>query len=343
MSEDRQPAGSGQEQPSTPTGKPTPPSAGARLPGRRGFLVGAGGLAAAALAGAGGRWSGSGPTTPATTSPGLSTPPVGSGSPLDVEARRARALRLRITTAQEQLRDPFPQPAANGDEGRYAVVGVATFTKALPHNPLGEVDPRAYRALLRALQSGRGEEFKRIPLGGRTKLANPEGAFAFELQGPDPWQRPLPPPPRFDSEAFAGELAECYWLALARDVPYRRYGHEPITAAAIQDLRRFPDHQGLDAASLFRSADPRLAGVTAGPYISQFLLQPYVFGSTPIAQRYRTTVAGSDHLTSYDAWLAAQNGQPPTPAPAMTPPHGSSAPAGTWASGPTATSPTRAP
>jgi hypothetical protein len=52
--------------------------------------------------------------------------------------------------------------------------------------------------------------------------------------------------------------------------------------------------------------------VRTGPYISQFLLQPYSLGSTPTQQRYRTTVAGSDHLVSYAAWLAAQNGQPPT-------------------------------
>jgi hypothetical protein len=41
--------------------------------------------------------------------------------------------------------------------------------------------------------------------------------------------------------------------------------------------------------------------VSTGPYASQLLLQPY-----------RTTVAGSDHLTSHDAWLAVQNGQPTT-------------------------------
>jgi hypothetical protein len=52
--------------------------------------------------------------------------------------------------------------------------------------------------------------------------------------------------------------------------------------------------------------------VATGPYVSQFLLQPYSLGSTPIQQRYRTTVAGSDHLVSYEAWLAAQNGQPPS-------------------------------
>ena len=25
-------------------------------------------------------------------------------------------------------------------------------------------------------------------------------------------------------------MTECYWLALARDVPYARYGEEPVTA-----------------------------------------------------------------------------------------------------------------
>ena len=308
MSEDRQPADSGPELASTQTREATHPSAGARSPDRRGFLLGVGGLAAAALVGPGGGWSRSAQTTSAGPT---TTQPVGSGSGLDLQARRARALQLRITTAHQQLRDPFPQPQPNGDEDRYAndVLGLANFTKALPHNRLGEVDPGAYRALLRALRSGRSEDFTRIPLGGRVKLANPEGAFAFELQGPDPWQRPLKAPPSIASEAFAGEMTECYWLALARDIPYTRYGQEPITAAAIQDLRRFAvaDYQGLDAATLFRSDLP---GVTTGPYISQFLLQPYPLGSTPTEQRYRTTVPGSDHLTSYPAWLAAQNGQP---------------------------------
>ena len=85
-----------------------------------------------------------------------------------------------------------------------------------------------------------------------------------------------------------------------------------MTAAAIKDLRRFADRRDLDARTLFRSTDPGLPGVSTGPYVSQFLLQPYTFGSTPTQHRYRTTVAGSDHLTSYDAWLAVQNGQPTT-------------------------------
>ena len=50
--------------------------------------------------------------------------------------------------------------------------------------------------------------------------------------------------------------------------------------------------------------------MTPGPYISQFLLQPYTFGGTPIQQRYRTTMPARDHLTSYEGWLDVQNGRP---------------------------------
>jgi hypothetical protein len=184
MSEDRQAAPDGQELPSTQAEdatEPQRPPPGARLPGRRGFLLGAGGLAAAALVGGGG-WLVSEQVTSA--GPTIPQPQLGGSGPLDVEARRARALELRVTTAHQQLREAFPQPQPNGDEDRYDTIGLATFTKALPHNTLGEVDPAAYHALLRALRSGRSADFRRIPLGGRAKLANPEGAFAFELQGP---------------------------------------------------------------------------------------------------------------------------------------------------------------
>jgi hypothetical protein len=111
MSEDRQAARDGQEQPSTQAEGATAPGrqpAGARSPMRRGFLVGAGGLAAAALVGPGGRWLRSEQVTSAEATP---TRPSGSGLGLDLEARRARPLRLRTTTARRRLRDPFDRPA----------------------------------------------------------------------------------------------------------------------------------------------------------------------------------------------------------------------------------------
>ncbi|MGH9842614.1 MAG: vanadium-dependent haloperoxidase [Blastocatellia bacterium] len=84
-----------------------------------------------------------------------------------------------------------------------------------------------------------------------------------------------------------------------------------MTAAAINDLRRFPNVPDLTAGNLFRGQFP---GDQTGPYVSQLLLQPYVMGSTPTPQLFRTPVAGNDHLTSYQSWLDIQNGKPPATA-----------------------------
>jgi hypothetical protein len=222
-----------------------------------------------------------------------------------LEERRAEALQRRVDAAERDLAGELPERVTNGDEVEFPL-GQVSFSKGLPHNDLGEVDADAYQTLLDALDSGQRADFEQVPLGGTVKLADPGGAFVFEESGPDPWSRVIPPPPRFTSEAFAAETLECYWLALARDVPYSRYGDEPITAAAIDDLARFDDYRNVDATTLFRVAE--FTGVTTGPYISQFLLQPYTFGSTPIDQRYRTTITGDDHLTGYDDWLHVQNG-----------------------------------
>jgi hypothetical protein len=159
--------------------------AGARSPDRRRFLLGAGGLSAAALISAAGGWSP--PAQAAVPAPARSSSSAqANGSSSGLATRRARALKLRIDTARRQLAGSFPQRRTNGDEDAYPA-GLANFTKTLPHNRLGEVDPDAYRSLLRALKSGKPADFDRVSLAGGTRLANPQAAFAFELEGADPW------------------------------------------------------------------------------------------------------------------------------------------------------------
>jgi hypothetical protein len=204
-----------------------------------------------------------------------------NGSSSWLTTRRVRALKLRIDTARRQLAGTFPERQTNGDEDAYPA-GLANFTKTLPHNRLGEVDPDAYRTLLRALDSGKPPDFDKVPLAGQAKLAKPPGRVRIRVGGRRPLGPGGRPPPRLASEEFAGEMTECYWLALARDVPYTRYGEEPVTAAAVADLRRLEGYR----------------------------LQPYTFGSTPVQQRYRTTMPARDHLTSYEGWLDVQNGRP---------------------------------
>jgi hypothetical protein len=120
---------------------------------------------------------------PAPGRPSQSTQAGGSSSWL--ARRRARALKLRIDTARRQLAGTFPQRQTNGDEDAYPA-GLANFTKTLPRNRLGEVDPDAYRRLLRALDSGRPADFDKVPWSARRNWPTPRP------RSPSSWRAPIP-------------------------------------------------------------------------------------------------------------------------------------------------------
>src|SRR5262245_38539649 len=273
---------------------------------RRQFITAAGGLTAATLAAGAVGMSSLTDIAEAHEKGNKSGVRSQNGRRRAREIRRARALEIRKKAAIFQLSGDFPEPQNNGDEDSFPL-GLVSFSKALPHNKLGEVDQSAYRMLLQAVNSGAPSDFDRIPLAGTARLANPQSAFAFNLEGTDAWSLLAPPPPRFADEEFAAEMTECYWLALTRDVPFSQYGNEPLTAAAIDDLRRFSTFADVNPASLFRANFP---GVQTGPYISQFLLQPFGIGTASVDQFYQTSSVGADHLTAYDIWLEIQNGSP---------------------------------
>lgn len=227
--------------------------------------------------------------------------------PLTDQQRRNHALQIRLTCAQNQQSLPLPQHLVNGDEDLYASK-FASFSKALPHNNLGEPDLNAYQSLLKAMTSGDPIDFENITLGGSAKLVDPQSALAFELEGADSHSLALPAPPTFSSEEQAGEMAELYWRALTRDIAFSQYGNEILTSSAVSDLGRFTKYRGITAGTLFRGDLP---GEATGHFISQFLWKPFTFSSTPINQLYRTTTGGDDHLTTYQSWLSIQNGNAP--------------------------------
>ena len=74
----------------------------------------------------------------------LNTPSaLGDTGPFTTEQRQRRAFTIRRDAAQFQ-RDRAQQPSvSNGDELLYPS-RIATYTKGLPHNDLGEVDLTAY-------------------------------------------------------------------------------------------------------------------------------------------------------------------------------------------------------
>ena len=252
----------------------------------------------------------------------------------DAKDRREQAFLIRLKAALlERNNFSFNHPN-NEDEQLYASQNyIANFTKALPHNELGLVDPSAYSAELSALETGNFADFEAIPLGGTTKLANPQAAYAFDLEGIDSHGLTIPPAPIFSSAETASEIAEDYWQALTRDVPFSKYDNNPDTQAAASDLSNFSDFRGpkenaqVTTGTLFRSDIP---GVLTGPYLSQFLWLdvPYGVGVTPNfptndgqlgvgvvpvptnSQQRNFATPGIDYLTDRQEWLNNQNGQP---------------------------------
>src|SRR5258708_11666663 len=184
------------------------------------------------------------------------------------------AFKTRVEAAMRERRMPILEHPTNGDEQAFDN-RIGNYSKGLPHNEFGEVDSRACNSLLTAVITGRHSDFERIILGGNTKLVNPQAGLAFDLEGADSHQLVIPPAPALASVERAGEMIENYWMALARDVPFSRFGEEPITQAAIDDLNRFPHFTGpqdpstgnVTAKTLFRGLT---VGETVGPFVSQF-------------------------------------------------------------------------
>jgi hypothetical protein len=249
-------------------------------------------------------------------------------------SRASDAHRYREGMADLAAARLHPAHVTNGEETEYQnpagqLSYIANYSKALPHNNLGEVDPAAYRALLRALDSEDPRDFELIPLGlpnTGLNLTNPQAGLAFDLEGPDAQTLSIPPAPRIDEPENSAEMGELYWMALLRDVHFADYGTNAQAATAVTDLNAFTDFRGpkdagqVTAATLFRGSTP---GDLVGPYISQFLLVgnadpilgPTVqdgfirYGTLRIDQRQKTAQAGIDYLTAFADWRSVQRGQ----------------------------------
>ena len=229
---------------------------------------------------------------------------------LGLQQRAREALNLRIEAANLAFRATEYQHPLNGDENLYSNK-IASFSKTLPHNSLGEVDLNAFAALVRAVQTQRSSAFENIPLGGTVKLANPQAAFSFQLDGADNYAHSMPAAPKFASEENAAEMAEVYWHSVVRDVSYSDYASNSLVAEAVQDLNRFTRFNGVTADTIFRGETP---GDRVGPYISQFLYQDIPYGPSVFPQAYTVPVNGQKFMTSYTEWLNIQNGLEPSDA-----------------------------
>lgn len=247
--------------------------------------------------------------------------------PANPSLRRNQARKLREDAAKLAFNRPTSEHLNNQEEADFPNF-IASYSKGLSHNYLGEVDPKAYQALLNALRSGKAEDLKAIPLAGQRQLSEPLLGLAFDLEGPDAQSLTLPPAPRLDGPQVAGEMAELYWMALLRDVSFRDFDRQALVTEAAGQLSALSVFQGpkykgqVTPGTLFRGSTP---ADLVGPYLSQLLLKGNQIGrdsrltgrgtldqSSPIEQRHRTPLAGGNYLQDYPGWLKVQNGINPS-------------------------------
>lgn len=289
--------------------------------------------------------------------------------------RRLEALKRRQAAAEIAAARPWPVQRANGDEHRHrGLYGsganaksqptyIGNFTKCLQHDADGFVtDPEDYSDWVRAIDSADPRDFANLKIGGAlwafspntTQNIQPRGwesagaGSVFDLEGPDAQSVTMPPAPALDSEELISEMAELYWMALCRDVPFTTWGGDATTGKAIDSLKNIdwfranravtgstdvlPSAQArrrilrgpgdtFALTELFRGVAP---GAQTGPYVSQFLLAgnsgvhkkdtPYQSKDGYLAYGalradLRVRIAPKkDYLRTFPEWLDVQNG-----------------------------------
>jgi hypothetical protein len=255
-------------------------------------------------------------------------------SPLDEELVQ-KSLRVRRTLAAENASVSVPRHPNNGDEARYANK-MGSDTRGLPHDAYGEVDLKAWDTLIHALETQEPADFEKVVLGGTRKLVQPLATLAVNLSGLSTPQHAIPPAPALASAERAADAVEAYWQASLRDVPFSEYhggtSNQLVLAAAAElsslsgytgprdaqgrvtpellfrGTARYIDERDRSGRSARHAVPP---GVLDGPYISQFILRdiPYSVQTIPGLLRVPAAGAENDFNTSYDDWLALQDGR----------------------------------
>ncbi len=230
--------------------------------------------------------------------------------------RSQQSLERRRAAAEIAASRPHPVHRANGDEHRHRDESgnptyIGNFTKCLRHDDDGFlVDPKDYSEWVRSVDSADPRDIAANKVGGppwkvpQNNTDNipvrgweSQGAGAtFDLEGPDAQSVTMPPAPALDSEELIAEMAELYWMALCRDVPFSQWSGNATIGNAIDSLKNLDWFRANRAATgstdvlasslarrrilrgpgdaftlpeLFRGVTP---GEQVGPYLSQFLL-----------------------------------------------------------------------
>ncbi|MEM8770033.1 MAG: phosphoesterase [Pseudomonadota bacterium] len=248
-------------------------------------------------------------------------------------ARRQDAFVIRRDRARENRNAaPLSVQPINNDEAWYPDFR-GSFSKTLRHDANGLVRPNSYQSYINALNSRDSVDFDNILVGrqndpNRVRLVSPQAAYAFEMSGLDGNANRINAAPDFESAVTEAEMAELYWYSITRDIPFSEYENRNIIQRAADDLNTFSrkdifprDGSGdVTPATLFRGTQPTAnftgtipLGAEVGPFVSQFLLQPFQIGQLVVDQRYPKLERGgvNQFMTTFGEALAVQRGFDP--------------------------------
>lgn len=262
-------------------------------------------------------------------------PQQSTSSSTDNDAQRPCELsQTRLVQARDQ----------GGDENSTGPRrGEAHFHKGLSHNVEGSVASNQWcqfvNALLELDRTGDPTSLANIPFqNDNRKWVNPLAGWSVDVELSDPCFHRIPAPPEFDSDEAAAEAIELYWMASLRDLPFARWSQDANIEQAINELRQLPlyinrgnngdvnqapvgsnryvSNSALDVNSLFRGGE-LFAGnplrESAGPFLSQFLVQPVPYGTLQVEQKQFYAQPYQDYLIDPCEWRAVQNGEPRDP------------------------------
>jgi len=248
--------------------------------------------------------------------PGRQDPSDPTGLPYDFRIDRANFQRSQADTVQPVNNDRSLQIDRSGTLYRTAL-----FSKTLPHNPFGEVSDDDWVSLEVAMRIGEQEYFDRIPaaVGAIRKLANPQAALAFSMEGADSFSVSMAAAPSMTSQESAGEMIELYGMALLRDESFNAIqngttSQEPVVTSLLADLNALagsftgPKDGGVvTRGTLFRG---NTYNEIVGPYVSQYLLHDFTNSNMNIEQVFQTENDDAASI-SEAGWLDIQNGVTP--------------------------------
>jgi hypothetical protein len=234
--------------------------------------------------------------------------------------RADRAFKIRVDAAAAERID-VGQQADNGDAVRFTDFS-GNYSKALAHDALGVPNASSFNSMRNALSTGAAEDFANItvgtPGGGpNSKLNGPQVALAFDMEGLDSHATVAPAAPSVASDVTAAEEVEHYWGALLRDVNFIDYATNPVAAAAVADMNNLSFLKGsnnfefpfpVTPQNLFRGQVVPGDGNVKGPYVSQFLVQPAMYGAQHLSQMFQTFLPGQEFMTTPTEYQLIANG-----------------------------------